>query len=151
MKRKEKENNIFDNKSKKSKSIFDEIKISSLRKKYIKILKFLQSKNININDIEFKKKIYGKNNKVLTPNFTCYQPNYIKDQNNILLVVIYDENKENLDLHKDICKDYFYCLDNLFFVLIFDCDLNASLYFRKEEDNQTYLLKVKEKNIEKFH
>lgn len=156
MKRKE-NNHIFNinfniNKNKsKPKSIFDEIKISSLRKKYLKILKFLNSKNISINDIEFKKKLHGKDNKVLIPHFTCYHPNYVKNQENVLLVVAYDENKSNAETHKEICREYFYNLNNLFFILIFDCDLNATLYFRKEEDNQTYLMKIKEKYIAKFH
>lgn len=153
MKSKVSEKTIFDidKKSKKNKTIYEEIKVSSLRKKYLKILKFLNSKNIDIKDIDYKKKIYGKDNKILIPNFVCYQPNHIKDQENIFLVVIYNEDKANIDSNKEICKDYFYNLDNLFFVLIFDGNLTANLFYRKEEDNETYLLQIKEKHIAKFN
>lgn len=150
MKKEEKVKDIFAKQKKHKNSIYDDIKISSLKKKYMKILKFLTSKNIDSSDIEYKKKIYGKNGAILHPHFTCYHKNYVKAQENILLLVLYDDQKKDIEKFRDICREYFFHLDNLFFIMIFDINLNATLFFRKEEDEKTYLLMVEEKHIAKF-
>lgn len=150
MKKEEKIRDIFSIDRKHKNSIYDDIKISSLKKKYIKILKFLNSKNIDSSDIEYKKRIYGKDGVLFYPHFTCYHKNYVKAQENILLLALYDEQKKDIERYRDICSEYFFHLDNLFFIVIFDTNLKATLFYRKEEDEKTYLLVVDEKNIAKF-
>ena len=130
--------------------IYKQVKSSSFKRKYLKIIKFLVSKNINSDDIEYQRKINSKDGENLIPLFSCFFPNHIKEQNNIFLLTFFYNQKLTDDFCKKICEDYFYHLDNLFMIIFFDSSVKPSLFFRKEEENQTFLLKVEGKKIEKF-
>lgn len=131
-------------------SIYDQIKSSSFKRKYSKIIKFLVSKNINPEDIQYQKKIVTKDKNNLYPHFSCFFPNYIKDQNNIFLLSFFYNQKLTDSLCKNICETYFYNLDNLFMIIFFDNSIKPLLFFRSEDNNKTFLLKVEGKNIQKF-
>ncbi|MDE6894400.1 MAG: hypothetical protein K2J02_03440, partial [Malacoplasma sp.] len=61
--------------------IYKQVKSSSFKRKYLKIIKFLVSKNINSDDIEYQRKINSKDGENLIPLFSCFFPNHIKEQN----------------------------------------------------------------------
>ncbi|MCF0218108.1 MAG: hypothetical protein HUJ42_03665 [Malacoplasma sp.] len=152
MSKKDFNQDFFNNKNtKKNVSVYDEIKQTSYKKKFAKIVKFLEKKGINVNDICFQKQIYGNQNTVFTPLFSCYYQNYVKDQQNIFLVVLFQDTRNSVNDHKAICEQYFSNFENLYFILFFDASLRPILYYYKQEDNNGYLLKVEEKNIAKFY
>ncbi|MDE6082346.1 MAG: hypothetical protein K2F52_00535, partial [Malacoplasma sp.] len=98
--------------SNKSDSIYKQVKSSNFKRKYLKIIKFLVSKNISSDDIEYQREIHTKDGSNLNSLFSCFYPSHIKDQNNIFLLAFFYDQKLTDDFCKKICEQYFYHLDN---------------------------------------
>ncbi|MDE7112409.1 MAG: hypothetical protein K2N92_02295, partial [Malacoplasma sp.] len=60
--------------SNKSDSIYKQVKSSNFKRKYLKIIKFLVSKNISSDDIEYQREIHTKDGSNLNSLFSCFYP-----------------------------------------------------------------------------
>lgn len=127
-----------------------EINKKENKKELLKIFKYL-TKHLKIKkeNIEIGNAITS-NNQAFFPYFFCYLNEEEKQKKEILIIV----TKINLDDEKDIvivAKNYFYNFSKIYFVLIFDVNLKAHLFYKKENQDGIEILMLDDEDIIPFY
>lgn len=128
----------------------NELKKQENKKELNKIFKYL-TKNLKIKKdyIEMGKKI-TRNDQDFFPNLICYLNKETKSDNSILMMVSYI-NLIAIDDLALVAKNYLSNFESLYFVLVFDKNLNPYLFYKKENLQNFEILMIESKFIKPFN